>query len=64
MPTLVIPGGDPNHPSELGETYRALLARPTISAMEMWTGSTDAAGFATRVAPAIKRFLEMDFAGT
>jgi pimeloyl-ACP methyl ester carboxylesterase len=59
MPTLVIPGGDPNHPSELGEQYRALLARPMISTVDMWTGSPDAAGFATRVAPAIKRFLEM-----
>jgi 3-oxoadipate enol-lactonase len=63
MPTLVIPGGDPNHPPELGERYRALLARPIISTVDMWTGSTDAAGFATRVAPAIKHFLERAFRG-
>jgi pimeloyl-ACP methyl ester carboxylesterase len=57
MPTLVIPGGDPNHPPELGEVYRGLLAQPLVITVDMWTGTEDADGFAKRLAPAIRSFL-------
>jgi pimeloyl-ACP methyl ester carboxylesterase len=64
MPTLVIPGGDPNHPPELAEKYRALLAQPTVIAVDMWTGTADSVGFAARLAPAIERFLSRDAAAS
>jgi hypothetical protein len=53
---LVIPGGDPHHPRELGDRYQEVLARPLIIEVDMWTDVGDAQSFATRIAPALERF--------
>jgi 3-oxoadipate enol-lactonase len=57
MPVLVIPGGDANHPRELGRAYQGVLPHARLVEVDMWGGVVDAEGFAARVAPAIADFL-------